>query len=155
MRTYAPIGQTPILTETLTRDHRSLIGALTSDGRLYLRGANRALTSADVVRFLKHLQQHLGQKLLVVWDGAPIHYGQVKTFLAEGAAADIHLERLPAYAPELNPVEGVWHYLKHVELGNVCCADLDELWYELRKAIARLRHKSDVIEGCVRQPGCY
>jgi transposase len=99
--------------------------------------------------------KHLGHKLLVVRDGAPIHYGQVKSFLAEGAAADIHLERLPAYAPELNPVEGMWRYLKHVELANVCCADLDELWYELRKAVARLRHKPDVIEGCVRQPGCY
>jgi transposase len=144
-----------MLTETLTHDHRSLIGAVTSNGRISMRGANRALTSADLVRFLRHLQQHLGRKLLVVWDGAPIHYGQVKTFLAEGAAADIHLERLPAYAPELNPVEGVWHYLKHVELGNLCCVDLDELWYELRKAIARLRHKPHVIEGCVRQPGCY
>jgi putative transposase len=113
------------------------------------------LSSADVVRFVGHLQQHLGRQLLIVWDGAPIHYGQVKAFLAEGASGDIHLERLPAYAPELNRVEGIWHYLKHVELGNVCCADLDELWYELRKAIARLHHKPDVIEGCIRQPGCY
>jgi transposase len=155
VRSYAPIGQTPILTETLTREHRSVIGAVTSDGRFYLRGGARALTSTDVVRFLKHLQQHLGRKLLIVWDGAPIHYGQVKRFLAEGAAADIQLERLPAYAPDLNPVEGIWRYLKHVELRTVCCADLDELWYELRKAVARLRHKSTVIEGCVRQPGCY
>jgi transposase len=106
-----------------------VIGAVSADGRFYLSGADRALRSTDVVRFLKHLQQHLGRKLLVVWDGAPIHYGQVKTFLAEGGAADIHLERLPAYAPELNPVEGIWRYLKQVELRNVCCADLDELWY--------------------------
>jgi len=52
-------------------------------------------------------------------------------------------------------VEGIWHYLKQVELGNLCCADLDELCYELRKAIARLRHKPNVIQGCVGQPGCY
>ena len=65
-RTYAPVRQTPILSETLTRDHRSVIGAVTADGRLYLRGADRALSSKDVVRFLKHLQQHLGRKLLVI-----------------------------------------------------------------------------------------
>lgn len=155
VRTYAPVRQTPVLSETLTRDHRSVMGAVTADGRLYLRGANRALSSRDVVGFLKHLQQHIRRKLLVIWDGAPIHYGEVKTFLAEGGAVDIHLERLPAYAPDLNPVEGIWHYLKYVELRNVCCSDLAQLQQELRKAAARLRHKPEVIQGCVRQPGCY
>jgi transposase len=154
-RTYAPIGETPILHETLTRDHRSMIGALTAHGQLYLRGQNRAFTSADVVRFLKHLQHQIGGKLLIVWDGAPIHYGEVKTFLAQGAAADIQLVRLPGYAPDLNPIEGIWQYLKHVELKNVCCHDLEELYGELRKAIARLRQKPQVLEGCIRQVGCY
>jgi transposase len=63
--------------------------------------------------------------------------------------------RLPGYAPELNPIEGIWQYLKHVELNNQCCHDLAELEYELRKAIARLRHKPQVIDGCIRQVGCY
>ena len=45
--------------------------------------------------------------------------------------------------------------VKYVELKNLCCHDLDELWYELRKAIARLRHKPHVMEGCIRQVGCY
>lgn len=155
VRTYAPIGQTPILSETLTRDHRSMIGALSSSGKLYLRSQNHALSSSDVVSFLKHLQRQIGTKLLIVWDGAPIHYGEVKTFLAQGAARDIELVALPGYAPELNPSEGIWQYLKQVELKNVCCQDLDELWYELRKAIARLRQKPDVINGCIRQVGCY
>jgi transposase len=155
VRTYAPIGQTPILYETLTRDHRWLIGALTSTGQLYLRGRNHALSSADVVGFLKHLQRQIGTKLLIIWDGAPIHYGEVKTFLAQGGAAEIEVVRLPGYAVELNPIEGLWQYLKHVELKNVCCHDLAELEYELRKAIARLRHKEQVIDGCIRQVGCY
>jgi len=155
VRTYAPIGQTPVLHETLTRDHRSVIGAITPAGTLYVRGQNRAFTSADVVRFLKHLRSQIGSKLLIVWDGAPIHYGEVKTYLAQGAAADIQLLRLPGYAPDLNPIEGIWHYLKHVELKNLCCHDLNELWSELRKAIARLRHKPQVITGCIRQVGCY
>ena len=155
VRTYAPIGQTPILHETLTRDHRSLIGAITPKGQVHVRGQARAFTSADVVGFLKQLQRQIGTKLLVVWDGAPIHYGEVKTFLAQGAATDIHIERLPGYAPDLNPIEGVWQYLKQVELKNMCCHNLDELRYELGKAIARLRQKPHVINGCIRQVGCY
>jgi transposase len=155
VRTYAPRGHTPILHETLTRDHRSMIGALTSKGKLYLCGQNRPFSSADVVRFLKHLRRQIGGKLLIVWDGASIHYGEVKSFLSQGGARHIQIVRLPGYAPELNPIEGIWQYLKQVELKNICCHDLDELWYELRKAIARLRHKSYVMEGCIRQVGCY
>ena len=91
---------------------------------------------------------------MVLWDGAPIHRSQViRDFLANGAAHRLHLERLPAYAPELNPDEGVWKHLKCVELKNLCCQSLAELKIELRKAKERLRHKRDVILGCIRQPG--
>ena len=154
-RTYAPMGATPMLHETLTRDHRSLIGALTLTGRVLLQGQDRALRSTDVVRFLKHLLRHITGKLLIVWDGASIHYGAVKDFLRSGAASRITLLRLPSYAPELNPVEGLWHYLKHVELLNICCHTLVELRHEVRKAVARLRQRPDVLAGCIRQPGCY
>jgi len=149
------MGHTPILRETLTRDHRSLIGGLTVEGRLFVQGQERALCSADVVRFLKHLLRHIAGKLLIVWDGASIHYGAVKEFLQNGAAARIQLVRLPSYAPELNPVEGLWHYLKHVELRNVCCHSLAELGAELRWAFARIRQRPDVLAGCLRQPGWY
>ena len=55
----------------------------------------------DVVRFLQLLTREIPGKLLVIWDGAPIHRCQaVKDYLAKGGAKRIHLERLPAYAPE-------------------------------------------------------
>jgi transposase len=152
VRTYAPRGQTPILTVPLTRDHLSVCGALTADGRLLQQVQDRAFCGADSVAFLRHLLAHVPGKLLVVWDGAPIHRGRaVKEFLASQAGQRIWLERLPAYAPDRNPVEGIWHYLKHRELGNVCCYDQGELRYELRGAMARLRHKHAVLQGCLDQ----
>ena len=72
---------------------------------------------------------------------------------AQETAGRIHLERLPGYAPALNPDEGIWRYLKRVELRHVCCAALSELRYEVRLAIARLRHKVSVIQGCISQAG--
>jgi transposase len=66
----------------------------------------------------------------------------------------VRLERLPGYAPELNPDEGIWKHLKCVELKNVCWPKpLSELRVELRRAKERLRHKRGVILGCIRQPG--
>ena len=70
------------------------------------------------------------------------------------AAARLHLERLPGYAPDLNPAEGVWHQLKHVELGNVCCRDLAHIRQELSAATERLRQRPEVIKACLQQAGC-
>jgi transposase len=154
VRTYAPMGQTPLLQEKLSRDHLSVISAISLEGKLYMMEQERAFNAEDVVRFLKHLLRHIPGKLLVIWDGSPIHQGRaVKDYLTGGASRRLELEQLPGYAPDLNPDEGVWKHLKCVELKNLCCESLAELKIELRKAKERLRHKRDVILGCIRQPG--
>ena len=154
VRTWAPCGETPILDALLTRDHLSVISGLTLDGRLLVQVRERAFRGPEVVDFLRHRLRHLPGPLLVIWDGAPIHRAQpVKDFLAQGAAARLQLEQLPGYAPELNPDEGIWHYLKHVELRNLCCADLAELRLELGLAVKRLRHKRHVLRGCIAECG--
>lgn len=70
-----------------------------------------------------------------------------------GAAKRLHLEPLPGYAPDLNPDEGIWNYLKRVELANVCCRDLGELRAQVIRACERLRHKRGIIRACSRQCG--
>ena len=83
VRTYAPVGQTPILHEQLTRDHLSVISAITMEGKLLMMEQERAFKSPDVVRFLRHLLRQVPGKLLLIWDGSPIHRGQaVKDFLS-------------------------------------------------------------------------
>jgi transposase len=153
VKTYAPRGQTPVLRVPLSWDHLSIICAITPEGKLYTMILDRAFKGQDIVLFLSHLLRQITGKLLVIWDGLPAHRGKiVKEFLRQGAAKRLHLERLPGYAPDLNPVEGVFHYLKYVELRNLCCQNLSILRYELRKAIARLRHNSDVILACIQHP---
>jgi hypothetical protein len=149
VRTYAPCGQTPVLRVPLTRDHVSAMSAITPQGKLFMHVQDTAFDGPAIVRFLRHLLRHISGKLLLIWDGLPAHHGQaVKTFLSQGGAHRLHLERLPGYAPDLNPDEGIWRYLKHVELRNLGWGDLSELRHALRWATARLRHKVDVIVGC-------
>jgi transposase len=156
VRTWARQGQTPVLRVPLTRDHRAAIAAITADQRLVMQTQTTAYHSTDVVRFLRLLLRKIAGKLLIIWDGAPIHGGQpIKDFLARGAAKRLHLERLPGYAPDLNPVEGIWNYLKCRELGNVCCKDFAELDTALRRAKERLRHKRQVIRGCIAECGYH
>ncbi len=154
LSTYAPMGKTPIIREYLTHDHLSVMSGITPKGKLYMTVQDRPYKGPDVVNFLRHLLRHIPGKLLVLWDGAPIHRSQVvKEYLADGAAARVHLEQLPAYAPELNPDEGIWQYLKGVELKNLSCHNLTHLRLELRRAKERLRHKTQIILGCIKQPG--
>jgi transposase len=152
VRTYAPCGLTPVLAAPLSYDHLSVISAITLSGKLYFDLQKAAYTGDDIVRFLKSLRHKSGKRLLVIWDGAPIHTGQaVKAYLKAGAARYYHLERLPGYAPELNPDEGVWNHLKRVELGNVCCANLKELSDFVKAGFARLRKNPLALFGCLKQ----
>jgi transposase len=154
VRTWAPLGQTPILRCKLTRDHYSVISAITPAGELYLALQEEASDSLAVIAFLKQLLAHIPGKLLIIWDGAPIHRSQaIKAFLSQEAAGRIWLERLPGYAPDLNPDEGIWHYLKHVELKNRCCRDLAHLKDALLEAQQRLSQKPEIIQACFAQAG--
>jgi transposase len=116
VRTYAPVGHTPLLKEWWTREHLSAISAISPEGKLSFHYQDHAINSEDVVTFLEHLLREVPGRMLVIWDGAPIHRSHtIRAFLANGAAPRLHLERLPAYAPDLNPGEGLWQQLKGVE----------------------------------------
>jgi DDE superfamily endonuclease len=151
VRTYAPVGHTPILREWWTRDHLSAISALSPEGKLYFSCQEQAINSEDVVAFLEHLLREVPSRMVIIWDGAPIHRSRaIQGFLANGAAHRIHLERLPAYAPELNPGEGLWAHLKGVELCNVRCFNLPQLKHEVRDAVKRVRRKPRLIKAFFR-----
>jgi transposase len=151
VRTYAPIGQTPIVREWWTREHLSAISAISPEGKLYFHCQDGALNSEDVIAFLEHLLREVTGRMVIIWDGSPIHRSHtVKEFLANGAAQRLHLERLPAYAPELNPDEGLWQQLKGAELRNLCCFNLPHLRRELRDAVKRVRRKPRLITSFFR-----
>ena len=154
VRTYAPRGHTPVLREWWTREPLSAISAISPEGKLYCHCQDYPINSEAVVTFLEHLLREVPGPLMIIWDGSPIHRSQtIKEFLTNGAARRIHLERLPAYAPELNPDEGVWQQLKGVELRNLCCFDLPHLRRELRTAVKRVRRKPRILKGCFAGAG--
>ena len=153
--TYAPVGQTPVLEVPLRYDRLSVMGAISTAGDLLTWTQDHPVHGQDLVRFLKHVLAHIPGPILFVWDGLPAHRSQpIKDFLSTPAAKRLTLLQLPAYAPELNPQEGIWRYPKYVELANLCCHDLDVLRLQLRRAIQRVRYRLDVIVGCLRQVNC-
>jgi transposase len=154
VRTFAPVGETPVLHEQVTRDHLSAISGITLEGKLLVKTQDHSFHGTEAVSFLKHLVKVVSDRLLVVWDGSPIHgSNEVHQFLASEEGKGVWLERLPGYAPDLNPDEGIWNYLKGVELKNVVCQDMGGLFTEFREAVQRLRQKPRIIRACFAEVG--
>jgi len=154
VRTYAPKGETPVLREKQTRDHLSVMGGMTPEGKVYTLARRESLNGMHCIEFLSHLQKVAGERLLVIWDGSPIHRRVAVREFAAQSKGTVRLEALPGYAPDLNPWdEGGWHHLKHVQMGNLVCRDLEELHEQFHLAVERLRRKPKLVLAFFNQAG--
>lgn len=104
-----------------------------------------------MIHFLSHLLRQVPGPLLVIWDGLAAHRSRrVKQFVAEQDGR-LTLERLPAYAPELNPVEALWAYWKQHELPNFCAQDFAHLSHHARRALRRMRRRPTLVRAFWKQ----
>jgi transposase len=154
VRTYAPRAHTPVLRARLTRDHLSVMAGMTPAGRVYTLARQESLNGSHSVEFLLHLMRVAAERLLVVWDGSPIHRRSlVREFVAD-TRGKVRLEALPGYAPDLNPWdEGGWNHLKNVEMRNLVCKDLEELHEQFHLAVHRVRQKAWLVHSFFAQAG--
>jgi transposase len=151
-RTLAPRGKTPVLRpKTKHREKVSVVAALTISPQrhhlgLYWRTYPREyVNSQREAEFLRYLLQHLRGPVIVVWDGGQMHKGEpIHQVLADFPR--LKLERLPPYAPEINPVEYLWNHLKYGKLPNFVPDDVLQLdtvvnhqLHVARKSSQRLR----------------
>ena len=154
VRTYAPEAHTPVIREKQTRDHLSVMGGMTPEGRVYTLVRQEPLNGLHCIEFLTHLRQVAAERLLVIWDGSPIHRRVAVREFVEQTKGQIWLEALPGYAPDLNPWdEGGWHHLKNVEMRNLPCRDLEELHEQFHLALGRLRQKPHLVRSFFAQAG--
>ncbi len=158
--TWAPRGQTPRLVEPFNWKRLSGIGAVRvrADGRRprWLLSLHRGnIRSAQIVRFLDALRRHRRRPVILLWDGLPAHRS-ARTRHALARHRDwLTVEPLPAYAPELNPVEQLWAHLDATVLANTPPEDLDRLRRQVRGGVARLRRRPRVGRGLLRYSGLF
>jgi transposase len=137
-RTWAPRGQTPVLVQKMGKRQKvSIAGALwLPPQRDHLHWFSQTLVDSYydtqcVVVFLELLLAEVGGPLVLVWDGGPIHRGEPIQELLAANAHRLTLEPLPPYAPELNPVEAAWSWLKYGRLCNFAPSDVEQLHSEV------------------------
>jgi transposase len=157
-RTWAPRGVTPVLrTKGNSWKRMSMIGAIgyRADGsrsRLFLRLKRSTVRAEHFVSFLAHLRRHLRGKFTVVWDRL---HGHRSTLVREWVERHprCQLTYLPAYAPELNPVEALWAWLKGTRLANHSRDALAPLANEIRRGTRVARRRSDLLRAFLRRSG--
>ena len=111
----------------------------------YFRLFPGTVRSPQVIEFLSHLLRHLPGKLLVVWDSLPSHRSRAVWEFIRQRKGRLWVEFLPAYAPELNPVEYLWSHWKQHELPNLCPRDFAQLSGSARKALGRMRRRPTLV----------
>lgn len=94
------------------------------------------VVATDVMAFLRSLHRQQGRKLIVVLDRFNVHRKAIR-LLQESESAWLQVEWLPAYAPDLNPVEAMWSCTKYGDLANYTPADLWDLGEEIGDSFVR------------------
>ena len=128
--TWAPRGQTPVLRHPFNWKRLSLAGALAyepdgSDAHLFFELRPGAYNDETLIEFLTELNEVERRAVLLIWDGLPSHRSRRMTDWIASQRHWLSVERLPGYAPDLNPIENVWGNLKSRELANLCSDTID------------------------------
>lgn len=143
-RTWAPRGQTPVLHARFNWKRVSMAGALCyraegSSARVVFQTRPGAYNDEALIEFLRELRRHLrGAKVTLLWDGLPSHRSRKMREFIASERRWLVVEPLPAYAPELNPVEALWGNLKGQELANLCADTIEECVEVAHEGIERI-----------------
>ncbi len=149
-RTWAPKGQTPVLQYSFSWKQLSVIAGI-SLWRFYFRLYRGTIRTPQVIEFLKALQATIGRKLLIIWDRLQAHRSKLVHQHVEAQRVQIALEFLPAYAPEMNPTECIWGYLKHHAMPNYCARDLGDLAVRARSNLRSMQRRPTLVSAFWKQ----
>ena len=164
-RTWAPRGQTPVIpVRGGGRGRVSVAGVLCfQPGRrphLFFRlhpwrgrtGERKSFAWTDYRDLIVLAHHQLGAPVVWVWDNLGVHLtGELIAFIAENKRW-LTVFRLPSYAPDLNPAEGVWSLLKR-SVANLAAANLDHLVRVVKRRLKKIQYRPHLLEGCLAETG--
>lgn len=160
-RSWNRRGKTPIIRATGNTYRKRSISAVilcSPEGkkpRLLFRICRKNVDAEEAIRSVVQLKRHVRRPVILLWDGLPAHRSvRVRERIAQENDW-LTMERLPAYAPDLNPVEYLWAAVKRKDLGNYTPQTIQDLDGKIRRAIKRMRRRPDILTGCLRASGLF
>jgi hypothetical protein len=158
-RTWAPRGKTPVLRAHFNWKRLSMAAALVyspggNDARVLFSSRPGSFDTEGLIEFLTELHSELdGEKVTLIWDGLTSHRSKAMRAFVSSQRHWLLTERLPAYAPDLNPVELLWGNLKAGELAGLCVDTIGELELAAQGGIDRVRSESQLALSFLRHTG--
>ena len=154
-RTWAPQGQTPIQIVWDRRDRISVSCAISLSPRrrrlgLYFQLQRRNINGDDALSFLRQLLAQLQRKIILVLDRWSVHRSAARRLLARRSSR-VHVEWLPPYSPELNPVEYLWGHTKSADMANYIADDIIDLHCEIELSLFKTEAQQDLLRSFFRQ----
>lgn len=160
-KTWALKGKTPTIISAGSWKNLSLSGIIIATpcgmrSKMFMRVYRGSIKAPHIIRYFKELKKHLqSEKLLLFWDGLPAHRsGEVKDCL-EIQKKWLRVERFPAYAPELNPIEYLWSSMKRKDLTNLPPKGLRHLRQRVHCSKKRIARDSKLLRGFLEASGLY
>lgn len=154
--TWAPVGQTPTVSATGARFGLNMISAISAQGALRFSVLAGTLTAAGFIAFLTRLLhdagQHGGGPVFVIVDGHPVHRATAVAEFVASTDGALHLYRLPAYSPQLNPDEWVWKNAKADGVARAAPKGPDELKSVMVGRLRRLQRLPNIVRDFFADP---
>jgi len=158
-RTWAPRGQTPLVVHPFNWKKLSICSVIAYwwNGRrcrLFFRVVGGSYNDVKLIEFLEQLthQPSMG-RLILLWDGLPSHRSQRMRQYLQQQQSRLRIVRLPAYAPDTNPVEGLWANIQGHELANRSVNGLEEMVEGVRSGFTRVRSESWLLQSFLNHAG--
>jgi putative transposase len=109
------------------------------------KGKRRSMGEHDFITLVDGVHQLVKAPIVLVWDKLNTHVSHAtRELIAEREWLTVFL--LPAYSPDLNPVEWVWAHVER-SLANLAVVALDRLEALVRNRLKRLQHRPDTLGG--------
>jgi transposase len=144
-RGWAPVGETPVVKFPLRGGRLSAISGITMDGRVYFRINEGPIKAREVALFVRHILRQIPGPIVVIWDGIATHRASEVRSEIDSNRDRLEVHTLPPYAPELNPDEYFWNWLKNKELVNCVYNSLYQLASRLALAVRTARRFPDLV----------
>jgi putative transposase len=115
-------------------------------------GTRRAMTEADYASLITAAHRYLNAPVIVIWDNLNTHLSRKMQAFTTAHPDWLTVIQLPAYAPDLNPVEGAWSVMKN-SLGNLAVGTTGQLAAAMRHQLDRIQRRPALINGFLGQTG--
>lgn len=150
--TWAPVGHTPVVSNTGARPSINMLSALSAQGKLRFMVHDGKVDSTVFIDFCKRLLRDTDTPVYLIVDGHPCHRSRVTKQFVSSTDGRLKLILLPGYSPELNPDEWVWKNVKHDRIGKAGVTSKDDLKAKATNALRRLQKLPHLVQGFFRDP---